>query len=261
MFEFIRKLYLYGLFLLFIAPFVLLGLLSLSKSWNFPLIFPEQLDLGNWQQLWNRRQGMGPSLLRSLGLSLSVAMVATALGFALSKAIAYHRYRHQFLLLAYFPYLISPVIYALMLHYYFVYFGFSGHLAGVFLAQMIIVFPFALIFFLGYWNEESRSLEQLVSTLGGNVWQTYLKVLIPMARGMLAVCFFQCFLISWFEFGLTNYIGVGKVKTLTILVYQYIGEANPYYAALSAYLLMLPPLILLWLNRRFGYRPYQSGEG
>lgn len=260
MYKVLRKIYLYILSGFFLAPFFLLGLLSISSQWNFPRLLPGNVDFGNWQLLWTRQSGMGQSLLMSLGLSLSVASTATALGFTLSKTIAYHRFRRQFLVLAYFPYLISPVIYALILHFYFVYLGLSGHLGGVFLAQMIIVFPFALIFFMGYWNAETRSLEQLVQTLGGNTWQTYTKVLLPMARGMLVVCFFQCFLISWFEFGLSNFIGVGKVRTLTILVYQYIGEANPYYAALSAYLLMLPPLLLLWLNRKFVYRPYQKLE-
>jgi putative spermidine/putrescine transport system permease protein len=71
----------------------------------------------------------------------------------------------------------------------------------------------------------------------------------------LLIAFFQSFLISWFEFGLTNYIGGGQVQTLTLRVYQYIGEANIHLAALSSLLLVIPPLILLWLNKRFIFHP------
>lgn len=244
------------LLFLILWPFWYLAVLSLSHEWRFPSVWPSQWTFrAEWSSLAFVRE-LGYSLFRSLGLSGSVAILATGLGFWVSKAIAYHPNKNSWLFLAYFPYLIAPVVYAVCLHYYFVYFHWSGSLFGVFLAQMIIVFPFALLFFTGFWNTKIRSLEQLVSTLGGNTWQTYRLALLPMAQGMLAVCFFQTFLISWFEFGLSNFIGVGKVKTLTIMVYQYIREANPALAARAAFLLILPPLLLLWVNQRFVFNPY-----
>ena len=94
-------------------------------------------------------------------------------------------------------------------------------------------------------------MEQLVATLGGNTWQTYTRVLLPMAKGALLVCFFQTFLISWFEYGLTRLIGVGKVQTLTLKVFQYVNEANIFYAALASILLAMPPILLLWINKKF----------
>ncbi len=97
-------------------------------------------------------------------------------------------------------------------------------------------------------------MEQLVQTLGGNRWQSYRRVLLPMAQGLLLVCFFQTFLISWFEYGLTTLIGVGKVQTLTLKVFQYINEANFYNAALSSSLLVLPPIILLYFNKKYLFK-------
>lgn len=64
------------------------------------------------------------------------------------------------------------------------------------------------------------------------------------------MCFFQAFLISWFEYGLTTLIGIGKVQTLTVKVFQYIGEANIFHAALASLLLALPPAGLLWVNKQ-----------
>ncbi|MDX1591815.1 MAG: hypothetical protein R3283_07625, partial [Balneolaceae bacterium] len=57
--------------------------------------------------------------------------------------------------------------------------------------------------------------------------------------------------ISWFEYGLTQFIGVGKVQTLTVMVYRYVSEANPYLAALAGVLLILPPITLLLINRKY----------
>lgn len=106
-----------------------------------------------------------------------------------------------------------------------------------------------------------RSMEQLVATLGGNTWQTYIKVLLPVAKGALLVCFFQTFLISWFEYGLTTIIGVGKVQTLTVKVFQYISEANIFYAALASCLLVAPPIVLLWINKRFVFVKHIPSNG
>ncbi|WP_204314462.1 hypothetical protein, partial [Klebsiella aerogenes] len=69
--------------------------------------------------------------------------------------------------------------------------------------------------------------------LGGTNIVALTSVIIPLSKPLLLVCFFQCFLISWFEYGLTSVIGYGKIQTLTIKVYQFLTEANIYYAALS----------------------------
>ena len=72
----------------------------------------------------------------------------------------------------------------------------------------------------------------------------------PAALPLLRVCFFQTFLISWAQYGLTLMIGAGKVRTLPLRVYDYLLEADPAYAALASLFLILPPCALLWLERR-----------
>jgi len=143
------------------------------------------------------------------------------------------------------------VVFAVCLSYFFLKLGIFGSATGVIIAQYMISFPYALIFFSSFWGQRTKSYEELVATLGGNRWQAYLKVLLPLAKGMLLICFFQTFLISWFEYGLTSIIGVGKVQTLTVKVFLFIKEANFYYGALSCCLLIFPPVLLLYINKRY----------
>lgn len=232
-------------------PFAYLLVLSLATSWRFPEIFPRHLSFTNWQGLFAGQKNLLRSFALSIGVSTAVAFSVTAAGFITSKHIAYHRHRGHLLLLAYFPFILSPVIYAAFIYFYFVTFGLTGNAGGVILGQILIAYPFSVILFSGYWNAPLKALEDLVATLGGNALQTYLKVLVPMAKGMLLVCFFQTFLISWFEYGLTSLIGVGKIQTLTLKAFQYLNEANVYYAAVSGCLLLAPPTFLLWINKRF----------
>ncbi|MGL6068735.1 MAG: ABC transporter permease, partial [Sediminibacterium sp.] len=158
--------------------------------------------------------------------------------------------RRQLLFLAYLPFVLSPVILAVCLKFYFIKLSLAGTVAGVIIAQLIIAIPYSIIFFTGFWNQRVKSFEHIVNTLGGTNIVALTSVIIPLSKPLLLVCFFQCFLISWFEYGLTSVIGYGKIQTLTIKVYQFLTEANIYYAALSCCLLIIPPVLLLWINKR-----------
>ena len=242
------------LVLLVLFPFVYLILLSLSGDWYFPEVFPQYFGLRNWETILSSETGLLQSFLISTGISLAVAIVSTVSGFFISKIVYYHPKKRILNLLAYFPYILAPVVFAACLSYFFLKLGLFGNVTGVITAQFLISFPYAMIFFSSFWNERIKNFENLVATLGGNTFDRYTKVLFPLAKGLLLVCFFQTFLISWFEYGLTSIIGVGKVQTLTIKVFMFIKEANYFYGALSCCLLIFPPVLLLYINKKYVFK-------
>ncbi len=237
--------------ILILFPFAYLAVLSMSGEWFFPSVIPGYLGLRNWYDITGSETGLSQSLIVSLLISVTVASLATGSGFVVSKTVAYHKRKGLLTLLTYLPYILSPVVFAACLNFFFLKMGLSGQVSGVILSQFFIAFPYSLLFFLSFWNKRTQNLENLVATLGGSSRQAYVRVLVPMAKGMLLVCFFQTFLISWFEYGLTSIIGVGKVQTLTVKVFLYIKEANFYYGAISCCLLILPPVVLLYFNKKF----------
>ena len=170
------------------------------------------------------------------------------------KYIAYHKNKKALLFLAYIPYVMSPVILGTCLMYLYIKGNLTGNVAGVVLSQIMFAYGYSIVFFSAFWNTRIRALEELVYTLGGTVFQAYRRVLLPISRNALVISFFQTFLISWFQYGLTILIGSGKVQTLPVKVYEYIGEANMFYAAMASCLLILPPAFLLWINKRFVFK-------
>ena len=188
--------------------------------------------------------------LQSLLLSISVAIITTFFCFIISKAIAYSKNKIFYLVLAYIPYLLSPVIMAVLFHYFFIIANLTGTFFGVVLAQFLVSFPFGIIIFMSFWNDKIKAIEELSYTLGSSNQQTYLKIILPLSKNILLLCFFQIFLISWFEYGLTTIIGTGKVKTLTLSVFKFINEANIFYAAFASILLVIPPMILVYINKK-----------
>jgi len=237
--------------ILILFPFIYLGLLSFFTDWQFPNIIPGYFGLKNWEAIFSSSSGLLASFSQSVIISISVATSSTLLGFLISRSVAFHPKKKLLTLISYFPYILSPVVFAACLSFFFIKFNLFGKLTGVIIAQFMVTFPYALIFFSSFWGKKIRDMQDLVATLGGNSLQAFTKVLLPMAKGMLLVCFFQTFLISWFEYGLTSVIGVGKVQTLTIKVFLFIKEANFYYGALSCVLLIIPPVILLYINKRY----------
>lgn len=237
--------------LIFLVPLTVLVYLSFSTMWHYPAVLSHPFTTANWQWFGQGGSPLIQSLGLSLGLSVSVSVLSTTAGFFASRHLAYYTRSRYWLLAAYFPYVIAPVIFAVMLNVYLLRLGLTGTVAGVALAQLVITFPYAVLFFYGFWNERIRAMEHLVQTMGGGTIAVFRHAIWPSARGLAVVCFFQTYLISWFEYGLTQFIGVGRVPTLTVMVFRYIQEANPYLAALAGVLLVAPPLLLLLINRRF----------
>jgi putative spermidine/putrescine transport system permease protein len=235
-------------------PFAYLLALSLAGPWPFPRLLPEFFTAGRWNALLGDQVGLLVSLCSSLILSAAVAMVSTALGFLSSRAVACHARRRLLLFLAYLPFVFSPAILAACLLHVYLRLNLAGSWLGVGLAQLLLAYSFAIVFFQGFWNRETRALGDLVATLGGSGWQLYRRVYLPLGREMLEIAFFQTFLLSFFQYGSTVLIGGGAVKTLPVEVYHFVGEADPHYAALAGCLLVWPPFLLLWLNRRFVFR-------
>lgn len=246
-----RKLTFGILWLSFLIPFGVLIYLSLSTQWFYPSLAAHPFTLEYWHSFFEGRSGLFQSTGLSVFISLTVSFLATTGGFFISRGIAYYTSGRWWLVSAYFPYVIAPVVLAVMLNHYFLQIGLSGTLTGVMTAQLLITLPYAVIFFYGFWNQNIRNFENLVDTMGGNFIQKVRHAILPSAKGLLVICFFQCYLISWFEYGLTQFIGIGKVETLTIMVYRYVAESNPYLAALAGTLLIIPPIILLFVNRKF----------
>jgi putative spermidine/putrescine transport system permease protein len=238
--------------MLFYTPFAYLLLLSAATNWRYPLLLPEGLSATTWRYIFTTDFAIPQSAALSVVISLSVAFLATFFGFFIGKTLAAHRLKGLFLAIICFPYSFSPVIYAFCLNFFFIKFNWIGTFEGVILAQFILTFPFSVALFIPHWTQEMLQFEKVVFTLGGTTRQAFFDVILPLSKNIIGIVFFQTFLISWFEYGLTSVIGLGKIQTLTLKTYQFIGEANIYFAALASVLLIFPPLILLWLNK---YRP------
>lgn len=238
------------LVVLFGLPFVLLALLAVGQQWRFPDVLPPAYALDALARVFSAEGDLGKGLLLSLVIATTVSLVSTGLGFLFARAVAQASHPDRWVTLSYLPYALPPVLLAIVIQPFIIRLHLSGTVAGVGLGLLLITVPFCTLFFRSFWGQQASQYEQLSRTLGCTPAQALWRVLLPLARPLLLTCLFQTFLLAWFDFGLTNYLSVGKVRTLTVQVYLLVGEANSRLAAVASLLLLLPPALLLWLNQR-----------
>ena len=236
-------------------PVAYLVLLSVASDWAFPKLFPAALTADTWARAFGRDEKLLGSLLVSTGIALLVATLATTAGVFASRLFAYHPRRGWWVLAAHAPFALSPVILGSCLLFFFIKLGLAGTVAGVVGGQFLFGYGYAVILLIGFWNPRVAALEDLARTLGATRGQVFHRVLLPLARPLLAVCFFQTFLISWFDYGLAAVLGAGKVPVLTLRVFEYLSSGNVRLAAACALVLIVPPLVLLLVNHRLAAQP------
>ena len=243
------KLLVVALIVLFGLPFGLLGLLAVGENWRFPAALPPTYSLAALRSLLAADNDLLAGLGRSLLLAGTVAVVATAGGFGLARAIARSRRAARWEAASYLPYALPPVLLAVLIQPFIIRLHLSGSVGGVLLGLLLVALPFATLLLRSFWSAQAAEYEQLARTLGCTPRQALGRVLLPLAWPLLRTTLVQTFLLSWFDFGLTNVLSVGKVRTLTVQVFTYVGEANAPLAAVASLLLLLPPAALLLLNK------------
>lgn len=242
--------YKFGLLLLVLLPFCLLVFLSLTKSWFFPEILPKHFTTESWQGIISGGDFI-VLLFKSVLLSCCVACVSSFLAFMISRNLSRYHFREIFYSLAYLPYSFSPVIYAFCIQFLFIRSGLKGSYAGVFAAQILITFPFAILLFARHWTREMQNQEMLSQSLGATSMQSFTKVVLPLSGKIIRLSLLQTFLISWFDYGISWVIGGGVTGTLMLKIYQYIAEANIAYAAAASLILLIPPVFVIIFQHKY----------
>lgn len=236
--------------LLVVLPAIVLIWLSLAQDMSYPAFFNASFTIDFWKNVFIGGEGLLNSLAWSFGIAFFVASVSTVVGFIISRKLSSTDFGQRSLQLAYLPYLIAPVVLGAMLQFYFTRWGWTGSTIGVVMAQLLFILPYAVLIFSGFWTPHIKQLSFQATTLGASNRYVLQRVILPVAKSWFFLTFSQCFLISWFEYGITELIGVGKVQTLTIKSMVYVKESSPQYGAVAACMMIIPVLLLFVMNSR-----------
>lgn len=210
-----------------------------------------------------------PSLTHSIGNSLTVGLLTTAITVLLAFLYAYALsrscmpFKSLFRAIGLLPILSPSLLPAIALTYLFGNQGFlKGWLGdvsiyglpGIVVAQVFYCFPHALMILLTALGLSDARLYEAAETLGASRLRMFWTITLPGIRFGLISAIFVVFTIAVTDFGVAKVIG-GQFNVLSIDIYkQVIGQQNFSMGAVIGVLLLLPAILSfsidLYVRRR-----------
>ena len=195
----------------------------------------------------------GPTnILPNLASSVIIAVATTLLTIVIAVPAAYAFARLKlpakkplgFYILA--TQLIPPI--GLIIPYFLILnrIGWMDSYTGLVLIYLTFSLPFAIWLLVSYFEDIPREMEEAALIDRASRWQAFWHVVLPQARGAIAVTIIFVFLNAWNEFLFAVVLGGATVKPVTVSMYNYINTEQTQWAQLAAAALvaMLPVIVL-----------------
>lgn len=124
--------------------------------------------------------------------------------------------------------------------------GWMDTYQGLVLIYLTFSLPFAIWLLVSYFEDIPREMEEAALIDRASRWQAFWHVVLPQARGAIAVTVIFVFLNAWNEFLFAVVLGGATVKPVTVSMYNYINTEQTQWAQLAAAALMamLPVIVL-----------------
>jgi multiple sugar transport system permease protein len=246
-----------ALLLVWIVP-ILLAVITSLKDEKEVLAYPPSLifdaTLKNYGAVLNGPTSILPNLTSSLIIAVSTTLLTILIAVPAAYAIARLRLPGRkplgFYVLA--TQLVPPI--GLIIPYFLILnrIGWMDSYKGMVLIYITFSLPFAIWLLVSYFEDIPREMEEAALLDRASRWQAFWHVVLPQARGAIAVTVIFVFLNAWNEFLFAVVLGGANVKPVTVAMYNYINTEQTQWAQLSAaaLLAMLPVIVLGILAQR-----------
>jgi ABC-type glycerol-3-phosphate transport system permease component len=231
---------------------ILWGVLTSFKNEKEVLAYPPSIvfkpTLKNYQEVLFGPTNIVPNLTSSLVVALATTALTIVIAVPAAYAFARLRLRGKktlgFYVLA--TQLVPPI--GLIIPYFLIlnHLGWMDSYRGFVLIYLTFSLPFAIWLLVSYFEDIPREMEEAALLDRASRLRAFWHVVLPQARGAIAVAVIFVFLNSWNEFLFAVVLGGAAVKTVTVSMYNYINTEQTQWAQLSAAALiaMLPVITL-----------------
>lgn len=233
---------------------VLWGLLTSLKTERDVLAYPPTLvfepTLGNYVEVLTGSTSILPNLVSSFivsGLTTFFTMIfAVPAAYALARLELPFKRPSGFYILA--TQMLPPV--GLIIPYFLILrqIGWTDTYQGLVLVYLTFALPFAIWLLVSYFEDIPREMEEASFLDRAGRLRTLWYVILPQAKGGIAVTLIFVFLNSWNEFLFAVVLGGNTVRTVTVAMFNFISLEQTQWARLaSAAMVGMAPVIVLGL--------------
>jgi multiple sugar transport system permease protein len=268
-----------------LLPFVpvVLGSLQSEKSvqQDTRALLPAEYTLANFRLILSGGRSKGPifeqvsylpksverfplAFLNSLLVGAAVTFGALAAASLSAYALARLRLRWTQALLqaSVISRMVPLVVLMVPLYVLFRRYNLLNSLAGVVVAEVGLLLPYAVLILVPYFAALPPDLEDAARIDGCTRWQAFLRVVLPLSAPGLAACGVILFILSWHEL-LVPLILVSRPELMTVPVVLagLVSDYFVFFTLMMAICLLglLPTLVLVLTLQKFVVRGLVSG--
>lgn len=233
-----------------LLPLVVVALSSFTSASNFRFP-PEGLSLRWYADVFASREWLS-SLGTSLLLAVLVAPVVVVLGTLGGYAIGAGRFpgRRALSVLFLSPLAVPGIMIGLALLYQFQSTGMCGSAAGIWIAHLVVTFPFCVRVAAVSAASLDRRLVHAARVLGASRLRAFLTVTVPLMRPGIVAGAFLAAVISLGEVAVSVFVAGPGTTTVPVRIYSAVQvQLEPSVAAVSTLLLLLSVVTIAVLDR------------
>jgi multiple sugar transport system permease protein len=205
-----------------VSPLVWYGLSSVKSSAELarvpPSLLPSQLTLNNYVELFVRRPFASYYINSLVTASLAALLCITSaslVAYRLARAPKSFRstITSALLIMAFFP----PIVLVFPVYELVRAAGLVNQSWGLIIPYAALNLPFAIWLLTGYMEQIPNELEEAAAIDGLTVFETYRRIVMPLAIPALTTAFLLVFIFSWneFMFALT-FMNLESSRTVTV---------------------------------------------
>lgn len=190
--------------------------------------------------------------VRSFGVALATAILATLVGGLAALALARSASRWRGVIFALFlaPMIVPRIVIAVGLFYLFARIGLVATDLGLIIGHTVLALPFAFVTVAAVVKGHDWRLDQAAATLGANRFKTLMLVTAPLLKGGLVSAFLFAFITSFDELTVAIFVSGGIKTTLPKQMWDdMILQLNPTLAAVSVVVFLIVMSLLLVAER------------
>lgn len=212
--------------------------------------FPLPASLDSYRQVF-QNEAFLQSLKNSVIVSSAVTVLALAAGSLAACALARFRMRGARITLGLILAMtMFPQIAVLgAIHSIISFLGLYNSLAGLILSYMLFVLPLTVWVLTGFFRSLPRELEESAYVDGAGSFQTYWRILLPLAAPGLAATGLLAFIAAWNEYLFALSLTISAdARTVPVTIANLSGDTiheTPWGAIMAACVIVTVPLVVL----------------
>lgn len=236
---------------LFIGALLLLPLafiVYLSFSTSSFIVFPAPgYGLTNYANYFNSPQWI-QATFTSVRVAILATLIATIVGTMLAFGLVRGRIpgRSAMVALVLSPIIMPTVIVAVATYFVLVQVGLQGTELGLALGHAVNAIPFVVVVIVANLRNINPSFERAAMSLGASPFVTFRTVTAPLVRPALIVASFFAFLTSFDDVVYVLFLGIGKVTTLPMRMWDGIKQdVNPTITAVATLQILIATAVIM----------------